>query len=447
MTKRVKNSELEKLQGWPQGVDNLSAETSLPMGKAGRGGEVTGSLRVAENLDLDNEGHPTRRPGYSQVEALPDFHSLWATKRFPFMFGVYNGQLVAFDTDEVRYTVTSLISRDSRMSYDYDAGWVYFSNGFDSGRVNADLLCQPWAIPAPIGQPLVSPTAAPGGLPAGVYQVAITHMDADGRESGSSLAMEVELTAGEGIALTSIPQPTEASVTSVRVYASGANGEELRYVRDLPVGMTSVAFGVHQPGKTLATHFQEMMPAGQIVRLYKGYMLVARGKVLYVSAAEHYGQAVLHNSYVSFDSPIVLLEGVHVGGSPGMFLAAGKRTYYLEGDTPDQWKRAIAHPHGAVIGSSTLVDAQVLGLEAAGDVPFWLGDDGQFVIGTPSGRVQPLHADRYAAPVGVESAAVMLRESDGLRHLVAALKGGVSNSLAVGDRAEAEIWRDGVRIS
>ena len=447
MSKRVTDNELQRLEGGQQGIANLSPETALPMGKAGRGGVVTGSLREAENLDLDNEGHPSRRPGYSQVEALPDLHSLWANKRFPFMFAVYNGNLVAFDENEARTTVTNLVSRSSKMSYDYDAGWVYYTNGFDSGRVNMDLGRQPWAIQAPIGQPLADPTAGTGGLPGGVYQVAITYLDVDGRESGSTLATEVEIADGEGIALTSIPQPSDASVTAVRVYASKANGEELRYVRDLAVGMTSATIAVHQPGKVLATQFQEAMPPGQIIRLYKGYMLVARGKVLYVSGAEHYGQAVLHNSYVSFNEDISLLEGVHVDGSPGLYLAAGKRTYYLAGDTPDQWRRAIAHPHGAVPGSSVLVDATVLGLEVAGDIPFWLGDDGQFVIGTPAGRVQPLHAERYAAPSEVESAAVMFREAGGLRHLIATLQGGVSNSLAVGDRAEAEVWRDGVRIS
>jgi hypothetical protein len=446
MSVRVPDGKLITLRGWPQGINNLSAETELDLGKAGPGGKVTGELRVAENLDLDERGKISQRAGYSQVETLAGLHSLYAHKRFSLMLAVYNGQLVSFDRNLVRASRLTLISRTSRMSYDYDAGWVYFTNGFDSGRINESGQVEPWGLKAPIGQPTLTAAAA-GGLAAGTYQVAITYLDGNGRESGATLAAEIELESGQGLALSSIPQPTEVSATTVRVYATSANGSQLRYVRDLAVGMTTASVGVHTPGKPLATQFCEPLPAGQIVRIYRGRMYVIRNRVLYWSEAMNYGQGVLAANYLSFNENGTLLEGVHSDTAAGMFAAFGKRTYFFTGSEPKQWQKAIAHPHGAVLGSSTLADGQALEQESSGDIPYWLDDSGQFVIGTPDGRVRPLHAERFVGPVNVESAASVFREAGGLRHFLTTTTGGGVSPLAVGDRVEAEVWKNGVRIS
>jgi hypothetical protein len=92
------------------------------------------------------------------------------------------------------------------------------------------------------------------------------------------------------------------------------------------------------------------------------------------------------------------------------------------------------------------MDNTVLGLDNSGRTPFWLDTDGQFVLGTPAG-VAPLHKERYAAETGVTRAASVLREAGGTRHVISVLKGGVANRAAMSDTAEAEVWRDGVRIS
>lgn len=443
---RVKDNELTRLHGWPEGLDNVSRENELPMGKSGAGGKVSGRLREAENLDLDDEGKPSRRAGYSQVEALPDLHSLWADKRFPLMLAVYNGALVAFDIGENRSSLTTLLSRTSPMSYSYDAGYVYFTNRFDSGRIDVDGNVTPWAVEPPRGQPTLSANAS-GALAEGTYQVAVTFLDADGRESGSTLAAEIDLETGQGILLSNIPQPAAAGVELVRVYCTETNGEELYFVMDVPVGMTSAVVGAFTPTVGLATQFIEPLPPGDIVRIYRGYMYVIRDNVLYWSAPMQYGQGVLFNSYLKFNDRGTLLEGLHVDGAEGMFAAFGNRTYFLAGTNPKDWQRAIAHPYGAAAGSSTLADAKVLGTEADGDLPYWLDSNGQFVIGQPGGRVQALHADRYAAPQNVERAATVLREAAGMRHLITTFQGGVANPLAVTDRAEAEVWRNGVRVS
>jgi hypothetical protein len=441
----VKDNALIKLLGFPQGLDNLSAETELPIGKPGPGGAVQGALRVADNVDIDEAGKVARRRGYTLRDAQSDMHSGWSHPQYPYMLAVIGSNLVKYDRTLARTTVVALTARPgTRMSYDYDAGYVYYCNGFDSGRIDLDGNRSAWALNAPIGQPLLQAHSA-GGLAAGHYQVAITYRDDTGRESGSTLAATIELTAGQGIRLLNIPQPADADATWIRVYVTETNGEVLRYCQDIPAGLSTLIVGVHQAGAPLATQFHEPLPAGQIVRLYRGRMYVFRHNVLYWSEAMHYGQGVLHANYLHFNDDGALLEGVHVGNDAGLYIGAGKRTYFLSGSEPKQWQRAIAHPHGAVVGSATQVNPSILGMEGSGTLPYWLDSAGQFVVGQPGGRVQRV-SDRYAAPSDVETAATLVRETGGLRQVVSTLRGGTTNPFAVADRAEAEVWRNGVRV-
>jgi hypothetical protein len=76
-----------------------------------------------------------------------------------------------------------------------------------------------------------------------------------------------------------------------------------------------------------------------------------------------------------------------------------------------------------------------------------LDDAGQFVIGGPDGRDRPLNAERYVGPVNAAAAATVSREAGGLRQLLTTTMGGQVSPLAVGDRVEAEVWKNGVRIS
>lgn len=441
----VKDAALERLLGWPQGLDNLSAEDQLPIGTRTRDGRTIGSLRVAENVDIDAKGKVASRAGYSLISALAGIHSLWADPSFPYMLAVYNGSLVMFDTNEVRTTVVTLSAPAEPMSYAVHAGWVYYSNSFDSGRFDGDRR-QDWAIFPPLGMPVLTLQPTVGGLDAGMYQIATTYFDNDGRESGASEYDQLEVPAGGGILLSAIPQSADPDVSSIRVYASKANGKVAYSVRDLPAGTATFLLGAGQRGKALETEFQEPLPAGHIVRFHNGRQYVMRGKDLYWSEALHPGQGKLQANYLRFAARGDLVEGVGEGPQAALYVAAGQRTYLLSGADPEKWNRRIAHPHGAVPGSSLMIDNTDTDGESSGRVPFWLDTDGQFLIGTPAG-VKPLHKDQYAAPTGVERASTVMRHSGGTRHLISVLQGGQASGLAVTDTADAEVWRDGVRLS
>src|SRR3546814_8910665 len=97
-----------------------------------------------------------------------------------------------------------------------------------------------------------------------------------------------------------------------------------------------------------------------------------------------YGLTNRAEHVVRFDARIDLLAPVGRGtGSAGLFVAAGKRTYWLGGADPGAWNQAIAFGHGAVPGSMAVVTGHVLGFETASLVAFWLARNGQFVVGLP----------------------------------------------------------------
>lgn len=441
----VKDSALERLMGWPQGLDNLSTETQLPIGTRTRDGRVLGALRVAQNVDIDDAGKVYSRAGFALRSVLAGLHSLWADPGFPSMMGVFAGNLVAFDTSEARTTITALANSLEPMSFAAHAGWVYYSNGFDSGRYNGHVR-QEWAIVSPLGIPVLTVQPTTGGMNAGTYQVALTYLDDYGRESGASDYDQVDVPAGGGILLSAIPQTSDASVTRIRVYVSAANGTVAYAARDLPAGTATFLLGVHVPGKALDTEFQEPLPAGHIVRFHNGRQFVFRNKDLFWSEALQPGQGKLQANYLRFNARGDLLEGVGEGPQASLYAAAGDRTYLFNGADPKEWTRRIAHPHGAVPGSSAQVDTTVLGEDGSGRLPFWLDKDGQFLIGTVAG-VKPLHKDRYAAETGVEHAATVLREKDGSRHMISVLRGGQTSALGITDTADAQVWKNGVRIS
>lgn len=443
----VKDTELVRYTGWALGIENLNREADLtPASSRTRDGKSRGQLRVAENVDIDDSGKISRRRPYLLHTALPDLHSLAAHPTYPLMLGVYNGYVVSWDTSMTRTNVYALTYGTKPMSVDFVGGYAYYTNGFECGRVDSDGARTAWAVPAPLGQPILAATAA-GGLAAGNYQVAITYLDITGRESGSTLAEEVTLIEGQGLALSAIPQPPSGQgVVAVRLYVSQRDGATLYFYRDLAVGMTTASIGVHTPGKALETQFLEPLPPGEIVRFWNGRQLVASGPVLYWSEALMYGQGRLQANYVRFNAPITMVAPVGQGAEAGLFVAAGERTYYLSGADPKAWRRQIVDPHGAVPGSQLEVDGLVLGMDNGGNVQYWLSTEGQFMVGTPGGQVQALHKDRFVAPVNVERATTVLREVGGLRHMLTVLRGGNTSAFAVTDTADAEIWKNGVRV-
>lgn len=431
----VKFNELITLKGFPKGINNRAKEEAVP----------DDALRAAMNIDLDRDGKLRRRQGFTLAKSLTNCCSLWAHVDYPFLFVASGGMLHSFNASLETVASVALTS-SAPISYALAAGRVYWSNGLDMGCVR-DGVFETWALEQPGGNPDLSPSVGIGGLEAGCYQVAATFLHSDGRESGATLATLVDLATGDGIQLANIPQPTSADIEFVRLYRTSHNGDVLFLAMDIPVGLTSMLLGHQQLGRALETQFRQAMPAGQIVRLHNGRLLVARGNVLYWSDTFNYGLTKLTENYVQFSHEITMLEPVGHAGNASLYVASGDRLFSVLGEDPKTWARSIAASYGVVRGASCSVDGKSLGLDTTGDVAVWMNKTGSLVAGLQGGLLVPLHDAQYSGLYNIESGAMATRDINGMSQLIATLKGGNRAGLTTSDSVEAEVWKDGRRIS
>jgi hypothetical protein len=149
------------------------------------------------------------------------------------------------------------------------------------------------------------------------------------------------------------------------------------------------------------------------------------------------------SNHVGLSHRIDLLEAVGAGEQGGLFVAAGKRTYYFGGGTPGTLGQRMVRAHGAVPGSGRVVDGEPFGV--GGEVAVWIGSDGTPCLGLPGGTIRTL-GKRAAMTAGLERGATLLREVDGIRQLITTGAGGQAASFATTDSAEVFHYRDGKRL-
>lgn len=422
-----------KVGPWPLGIANLPTEDALP-----RNDFATRpiALREADNIDFDTAGVPRRRRGTERFFAGTLSHSLWADARFPFALFVDDGLLHAVEPTGQAGSTGHAVS-NLPLSYAMVGDRVYFSNRQASGMLGMDLQVHPWAPEHPSGQPVLADVSG-YGLEAGQYQVAVTFVDALGRESGSTLAAHIDLpTAGRGINLLGLPQPLTA--VQVNIYMTDANDQVLRLHSSLAAGAAPPVLGQAATGVKLATQHLEPLPPGQIVRLFNGRQLVASGRVLRWSAPLRYGMTDMSKMAVRFNDEITLVEPASVEGrNSGLFVAAGTRTYWLSGADPESWDMSFKRSAGAIAGSACRVPGPALGVDTPEDVPVWLGADGQWCLGGADGDISTPKAG-MAVVDGADHAATLFRAQGGLQQVVASLRAPRPRGLQVTDRAVAHV--------
>lgn len=165
------------------------------------------SLATAQNIDIDDEGAVSSRDGYALSLSLTDAQNGFNVMRFSYGLVVDNGTLKRVSPDG---DVTSLGSVENIYTEFLEVGNKIF---LSTGHIVDDGVLIPWAVYPP-EPPTV--TVIGGFLIAGVYQVLITKISDDGRESASCAPVLVELADGSGLRL--------AGVEGCMVYVTDANG-------------------------------------------------------------------------------------------------------------------------------------------------------------------------------------------------------------------------------
>lgn len=370
------------------GINNRLAPTRLQT--SDREGRRT-FLSAAENIDIGDTGYVRRRAG-TTVRFAGVAHSLWGDEQNA--YAVLDGALLAL-VDGATVQVRSGMS-ERPLSYARGAdGAVYWSDARVLRRI-VGVADGPAATPRPVTAPVFSPSA--GTLPAGEY-LATTTVIGDAGESAAQDVQHVVLAAPGGIA---VNDPALVG-RRARVYLSAVNGSVLALAGETTTGTFTIS-APPMDGMNCATLGLAEMPAGQIVRLGNGRLLVAAGAVLWYSEAYRYGLTRAGRNFVQFPADIAVAEAT----DSGIFIATTQETYWLtELGTQAQQMRSVL-PYGATPGTSGVLDND--------EGVFWHTDRG-LVLGSPDGSASNVQEKALSFGHAARGAS-LLREKDGERHLL-----------------------------
>lgn len=404
---------------WPEGINNRQRAFLPVRDKYGR----IKSVRNAVNVDVDASGKLSLRPGCQRLTTQAGAHDGFSCPAGTFLM---EGQrLKRLEDDDTLTDLGQLTGSPVVYCYAPD-GNVYLSDGLVNRRIVSGSL-DAWTTPVPPA-PLVY-GASGGSFPAGRYLAAVTFVTSDGRESGASPWVSVDLVDGSKVVLQASPAAPHSGVSYVRLYMTQADGSVLHLRGTTTTGAVNfqVLTDDGGSGRVLdATHLLPM-PPGRIIREYGGRMLVAEGNVLWISEPYDYGRVNMSKGYVQFSADVTVVEPVKTG----VFVVAEK-TYFLGGQAVDNWQPIVKADYGAVYGTS---------LRDSNDNPVWTSTRG-VVSGGQDGSYQNLTETNVAMDSGT-SGSSMLREQDGVRQFVTSIQDPSMSLLAAGDWMDMEVIRRG----
>lgn len=413
-----------KYDGWPDGENNLRDATELELSQ----------LRRCVNFDVLDNGDLHRRRGTTKVHngtVVP--RTLFSNgKRVLFVESGNLWELVRNIDGSWNSMLVRLSVGNHPMTYVDVNGDIYWSNQVQTGIVDQDGNDLSWGLKAVADQPTVTAGASGGDLVAGVYQVAVTFLDAYGQESGTDLAATVTVAENNSsLLLTDIPTPTDGS--TVQVYCSAVNGEVLYRVGRVVPGAPSfrITSASNNLGMQLRTQFCDKPPAGNVLEYHNGRIYIGDGNVVWFTDPLRYGSIRMSTNFMMFPDEVTVIKAV----ADGMFICADK-TYWLSGMDTSEFQQVEVLPYGAVYGTG-------ISLPESDNVA-WFSEDGLIIAGLEA-QVTTVQDDRSAVS-RFQNGAMQFRKVKGIRQFVATLGTGVQSEFLAPDYVTLETSRRGNAI-
>lgn len=421
---------------FPLGINNIDDPRGANFQLPSKPGDSPPALREASNVDLDRQGGLSRRVGRTLLRPLTLGHSGFATQDAAYY--VDGSTLYRFDPEqETDIVVATGLDAYAQVRYAASSGLVFWLNGPQRGAIVGSTPV-PWGVEI-MDQPTVTVTG--GGLPPGRYLVA-TAAVVDGIEGGCREIAQIELSDFGGIGV--IPNGVDPRASHVNVYLSDTNGTLLYYHSQTTAGTTL---------SDLAPTLQSYEgvggyppPAGHLVAVWGGFLIVAQGSDLYFSEPGNPHRFHLDTDIQLFSSRIAILEPVVDGFYVG--LEAGG-TYWVTGTEPRSLTLRQLDDRLVAEGMATRIPASRLPwLKSDSDtpVPVWATQSG-LAVGMPGGAVQYPQQDAVAMDTNY-SASLAYVERPGLRQIIASLKNRrADTSLGATDRMTLTVTRGGVPLT
>lgn len=171
------------------GLNNVADPLIGTVGQDGKP-QTWSWLSQADNVDVSDQGHLVRRPGFVPFVDGTNIQAAFTTFDFSRMYVVDGGVLLEVLQDGTTIPLWDSLSGPYRWAETNDLVFLSCSEKLQIPR-SRDV--QSWAVPTPAGGAV---TQVSGGAPQGLYQICFTHMTEDGREGGASPSIPVALSQG-----------------------------------------------------------------------------------------------------------------------------------------------------------------------------------------------------------------------------------------------------------
>ena len=210
-----------------------------------------------------------------------------------------------------------------------------------------------------------------------------------------------------------------------RIYFS--NGVDIGYYKNgslftitAPTVMHSNAMPSGVPGISLM-QYKKPMPPGQHLAVYRGHLLSAAGKVLYVSdpMSDCYDVrgsiSGTGRSYIPFNDDITMVRPV----DEGIFVADGN-TWFLKGQSFEEMEKKLVDGFPVIPFTDIQVDGSLIEKNGEGNWAMWMSSDG-ISVGNNAGTVVNLTKWVYTIPDSPIGAAIA-RNEEGLVQYIGTIK-------------------------
>ncbi len=397
-------------------------------------------LKTADNIDIDKSGGLHKRKGYIKRDT-GDYHSLWTDDTHSICYCVKDGDLIRLYPDYSNTVIQSSVG-SATIKFERVDGITYSVSKDRAFVIDENETYRPFGIDHPNGGPVLS--AISGTLTAGDYQVALTYVASDGRESGTGVAQLIALTSNQNIRLTNIPTSSDSTVDRVRIYCSTPNGEILYLQGEITNGTSTYTIGDTYSYVTPLKSFNVYpAPTGHIIRYAHGRLWIAQDNILWYSEPFAYEWFKLQSNFLPFNTRIKAVmptEG-------GMWVGADN-LFYLNGRNPDQMRKDEKEPVQVVEGSDVKIPGAYIFIENTPLGYKWLFTTNKGVfIGFNDGVVLNVTERNVVFPKADEGTGIFL-QTDGINRYLSILKEKQSSgNMAASDLVTTTVIRNGVELT
>jgi len=337
-------AELKVIAPFIGGIQNKFTPTRTP----------EGMLLEATNVNIGIDGAITPRPGYTFKAS--DTHSLF--EHGANTYAIYQERVCQLFPD----TVTIL---SPNFTVNRRVSWCIVND--EPVFVNNDLIgkiTNNTAVIIGIDKPTIT-----GNVEKNKKAYAYAYINTLGEE-GPLSAVTSERISGAPLGLSLREYSTGTAIIEGQTVSS----DELFLENETSVGGSPLTFGC------------DKIPGGSYVEYWRGHLLVARGRTLFISKALHYGVYEEDSGVYPFEGTITFLASLESGIFVGV---RNVGVYFLKGNTPAQWERILvstdqAQEGAAVVAASTRIEVE--GVSGVVLVAMWFTEFG-FAVGLPSGGV------------------------------------------------------------